>query len=143
VRYNFTTAIRVIDKHRRRPSSLSATVCKEDVSMAPDITSQRLTKYQGFWRFLSRPNDIQYVLFPIEGDRNASIYGDPSSPSIPPKIEVDEKRYHYYPCPLDSADSTITSQHQYATRLSREPCVPAHTSSTGIHLLNASLSAMM
>ena len=51
-------------------------------------------------RLLYRPQDINFVQFgDLRRGVQTGIYDKPLA--IPPKLEVDEKRYHYHECPLD------------------------------------------
>jgi hypothetical protein len=49
-----------------------------------------------FFALLFRPDDIRYVTFGVHTHR-VDIF---DNNSFPPPDEVDEKRYHYFPCPL-------------------------------------------
>jgi hypothetical protein len=52
------------------------------------------------YRLLYRPTNIHFVRFAAHrGAQQTGIYEGPLA--IPPKTEVEEKRYHYYECPLD------------------------------------------
>jgi hypothetical protein len=57
------------------------------------------TKREGLFRifaFLFWPDDIRYVLFAMHNGRPIIWESAPMhTPSIPPRVEVDEKRYHY------------------------------------------------
>lgn len=56
-------------------------------------------KRKGLFALLYRPTDIHYVQFGIQlSAQQTDIYQKPDS--LPPRIEVDENRYHYYECPL-------------------------------------------
>lgn len=55
------------------------------------------TKRKGLFRifaFIFRPKDIRYVSFAMHHHR-AIIFSNSPKPSLPPAVEVDEKRYHY------------------------------------------------
>lgn len=56
-------------------------------------------KGYGLGRLLYKPRDIHFVHFGVlRAGFHTGIYEKPLS--IPPAIEVQEKRYHYYECPL-------------------------------------------
>ena len=50
-------------------------------------------KRGGLFPYMFKPTDIQYVLFGVHGG-SASIFRSPLS--LPPQVEVDDKRYHYF-----------------------------------------------
>ncbi|KFZ13622.1 hypothetical protein V501_03613 [Pseudogymnoascus sp. VKM F-4519 (FW-2642)] len=51
-----------------------------------------------FW--LLKPVSVSYVRFSVEDRCRVGILHKPVA--LPPQIEVDEKRYHYDPCPLEN-----------------------------------------
>ncbi|KFY56912.1 hypothetical protein V497_05874 [Pseudogymnoascus sp. VKM F-4516 (FW-969)] len=51
-----------------------------------------------FW--LLKPVNVSYVRFSVEDRYRVGILHKPVA--LPPRIEVDEKRYHYDPCPLNN-----------------------------------------
>jgi hypothetical protein len=69
-----------------------------DVELFASISkAYKSTKRKGLLRifaFMLRPKDIHYVHFAMHYHR-AIIFGNPPTPSLPPAVEVDEKRYHY------------------------------------------------
>jgi hypothetical protein len=69
-----------------------------DVELFASISkAYKSTKRKGLFRifaFMLRPKDIHYVHFAAHYHR-AIIFGNPPKFSLPPAVEVDEKRYHY------------------------------------------------
>lgn len=56
-------------------------------------------KRKGLFAILYQPCDIHYVQFGTQlSAQQTDIYQKPEA--LPPDIEVNEKRYHYYECPL-------------------------------------------
>jgi len=63
-------------------------------------------KRGGLFPYMFKPTDIQYVLFGVHGG-SASIFRSPLS--LPPQVEVDDKRYHYFlgTCPYANGPADL------------------------------------
>ncbi|KAI1411796.1 hypothetical protein F5Y13DRAFT_190798 [Hypoxylon sp. FL1857] len=50
-------------------------------------------------KWFLEPDDVKFVFFGVLKRHQVGIYGQPLE--IPPRVEVDEGRYHYYECPME------------------------------------------